>query len=79
MYIPRKQALNLDTVLYYRTNYSRCSDGSIRLQNGISPYEGRVEICILGTWVTVCDDFWTINEARVMCTQLGYPCPSQGA
>ncbi|XP_062596439.1 antigen WC1.1-like [Saccostrea cucullata] len=46
--------------------------GSIRLQSGSSPNEGRVELSINNTWGTICDDAWTETEARVVCQMMGY-------
>ena len=50
-----------------------CNDGDIRLVGGDNQFEGRVEICLLGVWGTICDDFWGLQDARVACKSLGYP------
>ena len=44
------------------------------LVDGPSQMEGRVQICLDGLWGTICDKSLTIQEARVICKQLGYDC-----
>ena len=45
---------------------------NVRLMDGPSPREGRVEMFYNGQWNTICDDSFNLEEAQVVCRQLGY-------
>ena len=61
----------LNTLIFQTEN---CTvEGAVRLTNGQSNNEGRVEYCSNKVWGTVCDNSWDTTDAGVVCRQLGYP------
>jgi deleted-in-malignant-brain-tumors protein 1 len=54
---------------------AKCSNGAVRLASSTQSVDsviGRVEICVNGTWGTICSDFWENVDASVVCKHLGH-------
>ena len=50
--------------------YEGCTEGDVRLLEGSTRLQGRVEICKNNVWGTVCDYGWGKADATVVCWQL---------
>ena len=59
------------TYIKFNLLHIGCTEGDLRLLEGNSDLEGRVEICKNSSWGTVCDDGWDATDATVVCRQLG--------
>ena len=66
---------NEHVIIIFTDEATSCIDGAVRLQDGVSSSNGRVEFCQYRTWGTVCNEGWDDNDARVVCRQLGYSDP----
>ena len=44
----------------------------MRLVNGATQFEGRLEVLYAGIWGTICNDFFNLTTADVVCRQLGF-------
>ena len=55
---------------------TECEHGDVRLADGPTKTEGRVEVCAYGHWTIACDSssYWGgFNQAKLVCQQLEFP------
>ena len=50
-----------------------CEYGDVRLANGSSKTEGRLEICAYGYWAVPCTGHLSVKQAAMVCKYLGLP------
>ena len=70
------QLLNFCSLIYsymiIATFIPECNETDVRLVDGTTEYDGRVEICLHGLWGSVYGYKWDDRDAKVVCLQLGY-------
>ena len=54
------------------TTLENIQNGELCLANGVTKYEGRVEVYRNSEWTLLCNDGWDELDARVVCRQLNY-------
>ena len=59
-------------VIYNISIEPECNETSVRIVDGRTDDDGRIELCLDGLWGSVCIDSWDARDARVVCHQLGY-------
>ena len=53
--------------------YDNCTDGQIRLSGGLTPLEGRLEVCYGSAWFGVCGKLYnSFGKPRSVCQLLGH-------
>ena len=60
-------------LLFNTDSSTECTDGDVRLVNGTTSNEGRVEYCHEGRWSALCTyNSFSSQTAYVFCRQLGF-------
>ena len=57
-------------IIIFIDDSSPCIEGSIRLADGSTNKNGRVEVCYNGVWGSICGSGWSLPDAIVVCNQL---------
>ena len=70
------QAASVVCQLSDAASAGNCTHGDIRLVNGTSPINGRLELCVNNAWGTMCSNLVTQKEASVVCRQLNTAIPN---
>ena len=52
--------------------YAVTQEKSLRLVDGKTKFEGRIELLYHGQWGYICDDDWGLVDGNVICRQLNY-------
>ena len=58
--------------MFFERGGAKCSNGAVRLADGVTEFEGRVEVCYNNRWGGVCGSSWGLPQATVVCRQLGH-------
>ena len=64
--------MSRDNIMGHFYFTANCTDGDMRLMEGETEWEGRLEVCLSRRWGTVGDSEWTQINSHVVCNALGY-------
>jgi deleted-in-malignant-brain-tumors protein 1 len=76
IYAERCNSADVVKVLCNRLDVVTNIGNPVRLVNGSSIYNGRLEVYYNGVWGTVCGQGWQCSSSVVVCRQLGFGPPS---
>ena len=65
----REFNLKVTLILYISLS---CTGNDVRLFNGYNESEGQLSMCVNGEFHAVCSAGFDVNDARVVCKDLGY-------